>query len=472
MDFPIFHIDFFGNRFLIAVIAIVHVFINHSLAVGAMPLVAALEWWGHRNGRPEWDGLAYRILFVCFVVTTTVGALTGVGIWLSTSLVNPYAIGSLIRVFFWAWLSEWAVFVLEVVFIMIYFLTWKRMTGALKGRHVAIGGALAAFSWATMAIVTAILGFMMSPGSWMASRSFLSGVFNPIYLPQLAFRTPTAMLAAGLFALFLTFFFTRRDPDLRARAVRWLSAWVLVWLPLAAGGSLWYRAVVPTWMWDNLPVAMTTQDLTAWQGLMGWTLVAAVVVAGVVALWGVAAPRTLPRVALVLPFLGCLLLLGTFERVREFIRKPYVIAEYMYANGIRVDDYPLLAEEGILAHATYVSTREVTDDNGVEAGREVFRIACTRCHTTSGLNGLTTRLENMYGADPWSRDTVKAYVLGMHNTRPFMPPFPGTDAEAGALADYLLHLQQNRDALFGAQTVGVELSPRPANDGEAAGGEE
>ncbi len=471
MEFPIFHLDFFGNRFLIASIAVVHVFINHSLAVGAMPLVASLEWWGHRTGRQGWDRLAYRILFVCFVVTTTFGALTGVGIWLSTSLVNPYAIGSLIRVFFWAWLAEWSVFVLEVVFIMIYFLTWKRMTGAAKGRHVAIGGALAAFSWLTMAIITAILGFMMDPGNWMTSHNFLSGLLNPIYLPQLAFRTPTAMLAAGLFALFLTFFFTRRDPELRSRAVRWISIWVLIWLPLAAGGSLWYRAVVPTWMWDNLPVAMTTQDLTSWQGLMGWTLAAMVALAGVVALWGVAAPRLLPRVALLLPFLGCMLLLGSFERVREFIRKPYVIGEYMYANGIRVDDYPLLAEEGILAHATYVSTREVTDGNGVEAGREIFRIACTRCHTTSGLNGITTRLGGMYGEDPWSRDTVKAYVLGMHHTRPFMPPFPGTDREAGALADYLLDLQQNRDPLFGAQTVGVDLAPRPAGDGDTHPGE-
>jgi hypothetical protein len=462
MDFPIFHLDFFGNRFLIASIAVVHIFINHSMAVGAMPLVAAMEWWGHRTGRREWDGLAYRLLFVCFIVTTTFGALTGVGIWLSTSLVNPYAIGSLIRVFFWAWLAEWAVFVLEVVFIMLYFLTWKRMTGAAKGRHVAIGGALAAFSWLTMGIITAVLGFMMDPGNWMTSRSFLSGVFNPIYLPQLAFRTPMAMLAAGLFALFLAFFFTRRDPDLRPRAVRWISAWVLVWLPLAAAGSLWYRSAVPTWMWDNLPVALTTQDLTDWQGQMGWTLVGMVVLAGAVSLWGVVAPRRLPRVTLLLPFVGCMLLLGTFERVREFIRKPYIITDYMYANGIRVEDYPLLNEEGLLAHATYVSTRQITDDNAVQAGGEIFRIACTRCHTTGGLNGITTRLDAMYGEGPWERDTVSAYVMGMHNTRPFMPPFPGTEAEAGALADYLVHLQREPDALYGAQMVGVSITPRPA----------
>ena len=50
MDFPVFHLDFLGNRMLIAVIAVLHVWINHALAVGAMPLVTALEWWGHRTG--------------------------------------------------------------------------------------------------------------------------------------------------------------------------------------------------------------------------------------------------------------------------------------------------------------------------------------------------------------------------------------------------------------------------------------
>ena len=211
MDFPVFHLDFLGNRLLIALIAVFHVFINHSLAVGAMPLVTAMEWWGHRRNDQRWDLLAYRVLTVCFVITTTLGALTGVGIWLSTSLVNPYAIGSLIRVFFWAWFAEWLVFVAEVVFIMIYYLTWKRMQER-KAAHIAIGAVLSLFSWVTMAIITAILGFMMDPGSWTARETFFSGVFNPIYLPQLAFRTPVAMVAAGWLALFLSFFFTRRRP--------------------------------------------------------------------------------------------------------------------------------------------------------------------------------------------------------------------------------------------------------------------
>lgn len=469
MDFPIFHLDFFGNRLLIAFIAIVHVFHSHPLAVGAVPVVAAMEWWGLKTGRPEWDRLAYRILFVCFILTTSVGALTGVGIWFSTSLVNPQAIGSLIRVFFWAWFVEWIVFFLEVVLILVYFLTWKRMQGERKGLHVGIGVALAVFSWLTMAIIAAILGFMMDPGSWMSEKSFLSGVFNPIYLPQLAFRTPLAMITAGLFALFLTYFFTRGAAEMRARAVRWISAWALLWLPLGLVGSFWYWKVVPDWMRDNVPVALTTQQFTQWHETALLLLGAMGLLVLLVCLWGVALPAWLPRVALLAPFVAGLLLFGTFERIREFVRKPYVIGEYMYSNGIRAQDYDLLREEGLLAHATYVSRRSISDENRVEAGRDLFRIACTRCHTTSGVNGVTKKLADMYGDDPWDRDAVKAYVQTMHNARPYMPPFPGTDLEAGALADYLVSLQSFPAGLDGAQTTGVVLpDPGPAPEPDSA----
>jgi len=468
MDFPVFHLDFLGNRMLVAVIAVLHVFINHSLAVGAMPLVTALEWWGQRARDERIDRLAYRILTVCFVVTTTVGALTGVGIWLSTSLVNPYAIGSLIRVFFWAWFVEWLVFVAEVVCIMAYYLTWSRMRDH-KHAHIAVGIVLSAFSWITMAIITAILGFMMDPGSWMTEESFLSGVFNPIYLPQLAFRTPVAMVAAGLLALLLTYFFTRTDPGLRRRAVRVLSIWSLAWLPVAAAGALWYRSAIPQWMIANVPTALGTLRFATWYDQLLAALAVMVAVVLVVALAGAVVPRLVPRAALLVPFVATLVLLGSFERVREFIRKPYVIGGYMYANGIRVDDYPLLREEGLLAHATYTDVRTVTDTNGVAAGRAVFRIACTRCHTAVGVNAVTDRLHDLYGEGPWDRDTVKYYVLGMHTARPYMPPFPGTDTEAGALADFLIDLRRRPEPLVGAQVNGTE-SVAVERSAAAAGG--
>ena len=40
MDLPIFHLDFLNNRLLIATIAILHVVINHAMAVGGIPLVS------------------------------------------------------------------------------------------------------------------------------------------------------------------------------------------------------------------------------------------------------------------------------------------------------------------------------------------------------------------------------------------------------------------------------------------------
>jgi mono/diheme cytochrome c family protein len=112
------------------------------------------------------------------------------------------------------------------------------------------------------------------------------------------------------------------------------------------------------------------------------------------------------------------------------------------------------------------AVREVNDDNGVEAGAEVFRLTCTRCHTATGVNAVTDRLRAMYGTGPWDRDAVKFYLLGMHTARPFMPPFPGNDREAGALADYLLELRDVRRPVFGAQDEGAKRSPERSAAGK------
>lgn len=456
MDFPLFHLDWAGNRILIAVIAVGHVMINHSMAVGAMPLIALIQWWGYRTGEARWDRLAYRLLGVCFIITTSLGALSGVGIWLSTSLVNPHAVGSLIRVFFWAWFSEWIVFVTEISLILAYFLTWKTWGGRNKKQHIAFGFGLAAASWLTMVIIVAILGFMMDPGSWTEQRSFWRGVINPVYLPQLMFRTPLAMIMAGLFALLLVPFFTERG-EFRHRAIRFTSVWTLAWSVPCIAGAGFYWLVIPESMKDNMAVALATQAFQNWHTAVAQIL--AVAAAGIVliSLWGVLKPGWLPRPMAVVPLILVFVLLGYFERVREFVRKPAVIENYMYANGIEMDKYPLLREEGVLTHATYASQRTVTPENRVEAGRDMFIIACSRCHTTRGINGVTNKLTALYGEKPWESDIVFNYIRTMHNVRTFMPPAPGTDAELEALADYLVWLQQNREPLRGVQHEGARI---------------
>lgn len=457
MDFPVFHTDFFGNRMLIAAIAILHVVVNHSLAVGAAPLITALEWRAFRQRSEAWDKLAYKILRVCFIITTSVGALTGVGIWFSAALVNPAAIGSLIRVFFMAWLTEWVVFVIEVCLILAYYLTWNTWGQRHKRLHIALGGLLSLSSWLTMAIIVAILGFMMHSGHWGAERSFFAAVFNPIYLPQLAFRTPLAMAAAGLFTLFLIPFLTAGSDPIRGAAIRLVSAWTLLWVPLCVLGGWWYWGVIPDWMQQLHPVALTTMGFGDWYRQVIVLLGISAAVALGVALWGVCFPGHLPRWCLIAPFLLLIGMLGSYERVREFIRKPYVIHDYLYANGVRVADYPLLQEQGILRHATYVTHREVTEQNRFACGQDVFRLSCTRCHTTRGINGVIQKFENLYGREPWNAEDLKLTIRTMHVSRPYMPPFPGNEAELDALSHYVCGLQAFPVPLPGDQVDGVRM---------------
>jgi mono/diheme cytochrome c family protein len=472
MDFPVFHLDILGNRGLIAVIAILHVLVNHGLAVGMMPLVAAMEWYGHRRGDARWDRLAYRILFVCFLITTTVGALTGVGIWLSVSLVNPYSIGSLIRVFFWAWFVEWLVFITEVLLILAYTLTWKRWsTGAAKVRHIRLGFALAFFSWVTMAIIVSILGFMMDPGNWLSQQTLWSGFANPIYLPQLAFRTPLAAAMAGVIAMFLVPFFVKREDPFRATALRAIAVWTLVAAPLVLAGGLWYFSVVPEAMRENFGVALASLAFAEWQQrfleIAALTVIAILVVVQV----AIARPNLLPRVALLVPFVAILWMTGHFERVREFVRKPYVIGSYMYANGFRVEDYPLLQRDGVLAYATYSNPLTPAEQAGlpqglseaertarlaeIQLGKDVFMTTCSRCHTGHGVNAVTAHLKRMFGDRPWEPELTAGYIESMHDAQPYMPPFPGNGRELKLLGAYLHHLQTNDAPVPGAQQAGV-----------------
>lgn len=485
MDFPIFHLDLIGNRALIACIAVLHVIINHGLAVGMMPLIAAMEWYGHKKKDPRWDKLAFKILFVCFIITTTVGALTGVGIWFSASLVNPYGIASLIRVFFWGWFIEWLVFITEVCLILAYYLTWKKWSAnGKKVQHIKLGFALGFFSWVTMAIIVSILGFMMDPGNWLTHHSLWNGFTNPIYLPQLGFRTPLALAQAGIIAMFLSLFFIKKGDSFRHDALRALGLWSLCFAPFVMLGGYWYYSVVPESMQANLSVSLLTLQFTEWHDKLLHIMAATVAIIFIVVQVAIFRPNLLPKWVVIIPLLAIIWTTGHFERVREFIRKPYIIGRYMYANGMRVEDYPLLQRDGVLAHATY--SHPLTDEekklteqekktpegkpltqeeisalfDKFQDGKDVFMNTCSRCHTGQGVNSVNGHFRRMLGTGTWNKEAVSGWISGMHSAQPFMPPFPGNQKELDALADYLLHLEQNKTPVSGAQKSGVVVNPR------------
>lgn len=467
MDFPVFHFDWLNDRFLIAVIAILHVLINHGLAVGFVPFVTWLEQKGVNASSSDqitneaWDTLAYKLMKVGFIITTTIGALTGVGIWFSAALVSPTSIGSLIRVFYGAWFVEWLVFVTEVVLILIYFLTWKNSNTNIraKARHIKLGWALSIFSWITMAIIVAILGFMMDPGNWNTNQTFLNGFLNPIYLPQLFFRTPTAMVVAGTFAFFLIMLFTDSGTDIRKKAVKSVSLWIVCWAPLSLLAAIFYYKAMPEAMTANMSTAVGSMDFAQYYDLLKYFIAGGVSLAIVLSLIGLIRPLQVRMYMVILPMFMAFGFLGIFERVREFIRKPYVIGGYLYSNLLCVEDYPLYKKDGVLKHATYTSVTDITDDNLIEAGKNVFMLTCSRCHTTQGVNSIVYVFERMYGFDkPLNEGSMKGYIPFMHEGRTYMPPFPGTERELDALVAYIKNIQQTSDPLYGAQDEGVVVN--------------
>jgi hypothetical protein len=221
------------------------------------------------------------------------------------------------------------------------------------------------------------------------------------------------------------------------------------------GTAIWYAKVIPTHMLANVPVAVTTQEYVHWNNSLIWLLVFGLTFVSWVLWLSVKHSGKVHGAKYVISALVLFAILGQFERVREFIRKPFIIGNYMYANGIRVDDYPLLQRDGILQHATYASVRDITSDNQISVGREVFEQTCTRCHTVNGVNSIRDQLKNMYGEKLWQSDVIAAYIDNMHGARYFMPPFPGNKAELNALSVYLASLQKRAIAFYGVQHTGI-----------------
>lgn len=465
MDFPLFFLDHVGNRMLMAVVAIIHVLINHPFAVGAYPLVVLLEWIALRSKNPALDGLVRRVTFFLFILTTSLGALTGVGIWLTSALIAPFGIGSLLRVFFLAWAFEWIIFIIEVLLIVAYYMTWDKWTGVRKKWHIALGGTLAFFSWITMAVITAILGFMMNPGQWVSDVitpqiDLLGAILNPIYLPQLTFRTSYSMVTGGVMMMFMLFLYTRKEEDLRAVTLRRVSLWVLAWTPLVVLSALWYWHVVPELMKNNVAVGLLSMNFSKWHHQFLWIAGGFAASLVLVSAWGAAWPRRVPRGLLLLAFFLGLWILGHFERVREFVRKPYIIPGYMFANGVRVNELPIFQRDGLLTYATYARHRAVTEENKIEAGEDIFLLTCSRCHTSTGMNGVVKKFSTLYG-DTWDPATLRTFIRTMHSARPYMPPFPGSAKEADALAVFLLDLKAHPRTIQGAQSTGIAIPSEP-----------
>jgi mono/diheme cytochrome c family protein len=509
MNYPVWVIPAPG--LLIAAVAILHVFVSHFAVGGGLFLVVA-----ERKARRESDeGLLgfVRSLSRGFVLLTLVlGALTGVGIWFTIGLVQPQATSALVTTFVWAWAIEWTFFAAEIAAAMVYYYGWDRLE---PGTHMAVGWVYFVAAWASLAVISGILAFMLTSGGWVRTGRFADGFFNPGYLPMVALRTAVAVGLAGLYVLFAASFV--RDETLKARIARWAAArWIapaavlvplaLLWSVSAAAGAgaavaetLGARSPSP----GALLVALFSA-VNSGQPIVRGAARLAIVGAGllVVGSLGLAAlrARRYGRLEAGLLMVLGLATMGGGEWVREGLRKPWVIDRYMFVNGVRVggpgrpaveDPFSLdsLCRRGVLATSPWAAVPAayrpgesafeglpVAERARLEAaaGREVFRLECTACHTERGHLGIVPLVRGKSvaaitavldaAAKPvradgqpasWSDPGVRvATWLGRR-----MPPFAGTDAEKRALA---IHLAR----LGGDERAGLEAAPAAVGGAE------
>lgn len=460
-DYPVFEVPIIGQRMLMAIDAITHVFVSHGGAVGGSVVLTLAAWWANKKDDMELYELVRKILMVFFIVTTSVGALTGIGIWIHANIITPNGIGSLIRVFFWKWFIEWIVFNLEILFLMIWFMTWKKNATTPEGRKKSIfwGILYSISSWVTMLIITAILGFMLTPNfdgqPWIDPEVFPGNVnynnalFNPTWFPGLAMRTFSAFSFGAALAILWTWIITaffqgngEKEKELRAKAIRFFGSIMLVTVPIAFVFGYIYLSIIPASAKELIPTAMMTRAFADKFSVM-YIIVA--VIGIIILLTTVLAffiPRKMPYVAAVAMVLGFVAFWGYEERVREFVRKPFIISNYMYANGIRLTDIPYLNKVGILKHAVFLENEEnrtVKEDksNLKEVGRNVYLIECKTCHTVGGLNSMTAWTKG------WSVDAIHNRVSNLRSgVTMFMPTFVGTEAEKEALVAYIRSLNE------------------------------
>ena len=98
MNYPLWIVPYLGGTWVIGIIAIIHVFISHFAVGGGIFLALAEELAYRRKDDRIYDFLKQHSRFFV-LITTVAGAVTGVGIWFSVSLVSPDGIASLIQSF-------------------------------------------------------------------------------------------------------------------------------------------------------------------------------------------------------------------------------------------------------------------------------------------------------------------------------------------------------------------------------------
>ena len=446
MDVPYYPVNDFGpaiKGMVIGGLGIFHVFLA-QFAIGGGLLMCYFQWLAQSGrcalARPFLDGYFKFLVLISFVV----GALTGVGMWFTTIQISPRTIGVMVDEFHWVWATEWTFFCLEVVAGYCFYRCGKDLSDRARMTLLVLYSIAA---WFSLFWINGILSWQLTPGQWVADRTVWSGFFNPSFWPSLIFRTIVSITIASLVACVLINTMTSLGREQRRELINRASICLapMVLMPFL---GIWYLQVIP-------------EDSRSWVqgGSAAMTMFMAIAIGASLLIGLYALVGLIWQKLFVSGATATLLLALAFgataggEFVREGVRKPFTVREYLYSNSIREDEIAHLREVGCTTGDPFpLRSAAAYPTQQVRTGAKVFRFQCSVCHTIDGVNGLT----HLTGS--WTPVQKRMNIAQLQRTKPFMPPFAGTPEELESLVQFLDWQNAGRPDRWTAEVASANLS--------------
>ncbi|MCL2304194.1 MAG: cytochrome ubiquinol oxidase subunit I [Planctomycetaceae bacterium] len=463
MHYPWWYVPGPTAPMLIAVVAVVHVLVAHY-AVGGGILIAIENSHAIRKGDEKYRNYwkSHTQFFV--LLTVAFGAITGVGIWWTIGLASPLATEMLIRTFVFGWAIEWVFFIVEIVAAFTVYYYWDRLP---KNTHRIVAWIYAFCAWISLVLITGITAFMLNGkglfGDWNPEApNFWLAFFNVQFIPQTILRTGGCLLLSTLYVYVHAAWTLQNDSAMLEKVVRRMSR------PLLAGIALLFLGVT-LWFPNLPPAARQTLESAA---VLNVFLGLLVVFGGVLVLLMYLGPVRNPK-SMNLGFAVCLFFLGmtvltVSEFVREAVRKPFIVDQFVYGNQIyasEVDNgkrsggylesgywtekfartiyekpqpefyHPIDANGNLIVEEWFqypVRLNQFEEENRFALGQALFMYHCNNCHALE--HGYSAVAPMLVGE---SKEGIAMKIRSLNVPSFFMPPWCGTDAEADVLAEYL-----------------------------------
>jgi cytochrome bd-type quinol oxidase subunit 1 len=430
MYYPWWYVPGLTAPMLIAIIAVVHVFVSHY-AVGGGILIALENQFAVKTGDKLYRDYWYKHARFFVLLTVAFGAITGVGIWWTIALASPLATEMLIRTFVFGWAIEWVFFIIEITaaFLMYYF--WTRLP---EKTHIVIAWIYALAAWISLVLITGITAFMLDSrglfANWSETGNFWHAFFNIQFLPQTVIRTGAAILLASLYVFLHAAWSFRNvnitnDPvnnELFHKIVRRMSRPLIFGIVTVLLGVIWWFVLLsPNVLLIMERSVLLNILLTLFFGLCG--LMTLLIIVG-----PILNPRSINVGFALCLFIFGLTALASAEFIREAVRKPWIVDQIVLGNQIYADEIAERQKIGFLRESRW----QQLPTEKIQLGGMVFMYHCNNCHATN--HGLSAVGPLLYGE---SKEKIVETIKNLNQPTISMPMWCGTDEELDALAEFL-----------------------------------